>query len=113
MNKKLHTLFEGASHLPDPVGDPVIFCTGQFHDQLRARRLVLPAEGLCADHCAALHLFLCALCVSLHLRGGALSDRWNKKRTMLVCDSFAAATTLLILILLQKRRIWRCGICTY
>ena len=52
------------------MGDPVIFCTGQFHDQLRARRLVLPAEGLCADHCAALHLFLCALCASLHLRGG-------------------------------------------
>ena len=70
MNKKLHTLFEGASHLPDPVGDPVIFCTGQFPDQLRARRLVLPAEGLCADHCAALHLFLCALCFLSIFAGG-------------------------------------------
>ena len=39
---------------------------------------------------------------------GALSDRWDKKKTMLVCDTIAAATTVVTLILLQKGqlRIW-------
>lgn len=32
---------------------------------------------------------------------GALSDRWNKKTTMLLCDSIAAMTTIAVLILLQ------------
>lgn len=30
---------------------------------------------------------------------GALSDKWNKKHTMLVCDSTAALTTVLVLVL--------------
>ena len=30
---------------------------------------------------------------------GALSDRWDKKKTMLVCDTIAAATTVVTLIL--------------
>lgn len=33
---------------------------------------------------------------------GALSDKWNKKITMLVCDSVAALTTVVMLILLHK-----------
>lgn len=33
---------------------------------------------------------------------GALSDRWNKKITMLVCDSVAALTTVVMLVLLRK-----------
>ena len=39
---------------------------------------------------------------------GALSDRWNKKRTLLVCDLIAACTTVAALILLQggMLRIW-------
>lgn len=39
---------------------------------------------------------------------GALSDRWDKKKTMLVCDSLAALTTVVTLILLQTNmlRIW-------
>jgi len=36
---------------------------------------------------------------------GALSDRWNKKKTMLVCDSIAAVTTVIVLILLQSGRL--------
>ena len=30
---------------------------------------------------------------------GALSDKWNKKATMLACDSIAALTTVIMLIL--------------
>ncbi len=33
---------------------------------------------------------------------GALSDRWNKKKTMLVCDSLAALSTLVVLYLLKN-----------
>ena len=39
---------------------------------------------------------------------GALSDKWNKKATMLVCDTAAAITTIVMLLLLKKDalRIW-------
>lgn len=33
---------------------------------------------------------------------GALSDRWDKKKTMLVCDTLAAAVTLAVLFLLKS-----------
>ena len=46
--------------------------------------------------------------VLLSIFAGALSDRWNKKRTLLVCDLIAACTTVAALILLQggMLRIW-------
>ena len=39
---------------------------------------------------------------------GALSDRWDKKRTMLVCDALAALSTTLVLLLLKHDalQIW-------
>lgn len=39
---------------------------------------------------------------------GALSDRWDKKKTILVCDALAACSTLIVLLLLQADalRIW-------
>ncbi len=39
---------------------------------------------------------------------GALSDRWDKKKTMLVCDAAAAATTVAIVLLLHydMLQIW-------
>lgn len=43
--------------------------------------------------------------VLMSIFAGALSDRWNKKATMLVCDSLAAATTLIVLLLLQTQRL--------
>ncbi len=39
--------------------------------------------------------------VLMSIFAGALSDRWNKKVTMLVCDSFAALCTFVTLILLK------------
>lgn len=62
---------------------------------------------------SALQTALIAICsyapyVVMSIFAGALSDRWNKKMTMLVCDSFAALCTVIILILLQrgKLEIW-------
>ncbi len=39
---------------------------------------------------------------------GALSDRWNKKKTMLICDTIAALSTVAVLILLETNalEIW-------
>ena len=39
---------------------------------------------------------------------GALSDRWDKKKTMLGCDALAALSTLVVLLLLKtgQLRIW-------
>ena len=46
--------------------------------------------------------------VLMSIFAGALSDRWDKKRTMLVCDALAAACTLCVLLLLRGGllRIW-------
>ncbi len=39
--------------------------------------------------------------VLMSIFAGALSDRWNKKRTMLVCDLLAAVSTVGVLVLLK------------
>ncbi|MBO5145530.1 MAG: MFS transporter [Lachnospiraceae bacterium] len=39
--------------------------------------------------------------VLMSIFAGAISDRWNKKLIMLVCDSFAAVCTVLVLVLLK------------
>ncbi|MEK3674168.1 MFS transporter [Paenibacillus sp. FSL R10-2771] len=46
--------------------------------------------------------------VLLSIFAGALSDRWNKKATMLISDSFAALCTVTVLILMTmgKLQIW-------
>ena len=62
---------------------------------------------------SALTTSLLAICsyapyVLLSIFAGALSDRWNKKATMLLSDSFAALCTISMLILLttDKLQIW-------
>lgn len=43
--------------------------------------------------------------VLVSIFAGALSDRWNKKKTMLLSDSFAALCTVTVLILLKTGRL--------
>lgn len=43
--------------------------------------------------------------VLLSLFAGALSDRWDKKKILLVCDALAAMCTLFVLILLKEGRL--------
>jgi predicted MFS family arabinose efflux permease len=43
--------------------------------------------------------------VVLSIFAGALSDKWNKKLTMLFCDVFAAMSSVVILLLLQTGRL--------
>lgn len=55
---------------------------------------------------SALQTALLSICsyapyVVLSIFAGALSDRWDKKKTMLVCDIFAAFCTLVVLFLLK------------
>lgn len=40
--------------------------------------------------------------VIFSILAGTLSDRWDKKKTMLVCDTVAAVTTVVTLVLLQN-----------
>lgn len=55
---------------------------------------------------SALSTALLSICsyapyVAMSIFAGALSDRWNKKRVLLLCDSFAAVTTLAVLLMLR------------
>ena len=55
---------------------------------------------------SALQTALLSVCtyapyVLVSVFGGALSDRWNKKRIMLTCDLIAAGTTVLLFFLIQ------------
>lgn len=55
---------------------------------------------------SALSTALLSICsyapyVLLSIFAGALSDRWNKKATMLICDAAAALTTVGVLVLLS------------
>ena len=43
--------------------------------------------------------------VLLSMFAGSLADRWDKKKTMVVCDLFAALTTAAVLILLRGGRL--------
>lgn len=55
---------------------------------------------------SALQTALLSICtyapyVIMSIFAGALSDRWDKKKVMLVCDTFAACTTIMVLVLLK------------
>ena len=55
---------------------------------------------------SALQTALLSVCsyapyVLMSIFAGALSDRWDKKRTMLVCDLLAAASTVAVLALIR------------
>ena len=43
--------------------------------------------------------------ILLSMFAGALSDSWNKKRTMLACDSLAAISTIVVFVLLQTNQL--------
>lgn len=43
--------------------------------------------------------------VVMSIFAGALSDKWNKKRTMLICDLFAAMTTVAAFILIKNNAL--------
>lgn len=43
--------------------------------------------------------------VLMSIFAGALSDRWNKKCTILVCDSFAAVCTITVLVLFRSGKL--------
>lgn len=55
---------------------------------------------------SALETALLSVCsygpyVIMSIFAGALSDRWNKKRTMLVCDLLAALSTVMVFLLIR------------
>ncbi len=59
---------------------------------------------------SALQTALLSICsyapyVVMSIFAGALSDRWNKKRTMLVCDLIAALCTVAVFVLIRLDRL--------
>ncbi len=65
---------------------------------------------LYGDSGSALQTALLTVCsyapyVLMSIFAGAVSDRWNKKAVMLICDSFAAVCTVTVLILLKTGRL--------
>lgn len=55
---------------------------------------------------SALQTALLSICsyapyVIMSIFAGALSDKWDKKRTMLTCDTLAACSTIIVLFMLQ------------
>jgi MFS transporter, DHA3 family, macrolide efflux protein len=62
------------------------------------------------QHGSALITALLSICsyapyVIMSIFAGALSDRWDKKTTMLISDSFAALCSVAVLVLLQSGRL--------
>ena len=59
---------------------------------------------------SALKTALLSICtyapyVLMSIFAGALSDRWNKKRTMLSCDCIAAAGTVIVFLLIKTENL--------
>jgi len=59
---------------------------------------------------SALQTALLSICsyapyVTMSIFAGALSDRWNKKKVMLVCDTLAIFSTLVVFILLKMDQL--------
>ena len=78
------------------MADAGVFGAGQLHD------------GVCAGGVegSALSTALLTVCsyapyVVMSIFAGTLSDRWNKKSTLLTCDALAALTTIAVLMLLK------------
>ena len=82
----------------------VAFPTWQRHDKFRADIMLYEKTG------SALQTAFLSICsytpyVLMSIFAGTLSDRWDKKRTMLVCDTFAACCSVLVLILLKTNSL--------
>lgn len=59
---------------------------------------------------AALTICSYAPYVLMSIFAGALTDRFNKKKTMLGCDVFAAICTIIVFVLFRADRlmVWHC-----
>lgn len=104
MIQKLNTLFNGLHTFI------ILWATQGFSalgSSMTSYALVIWAYQQEGSALASSLLTVCSYApyVLLSIFAGALSDRWNKKLTMLVCDSFAALCTLSVLALLATRRL--------
>ena len=107
MIQKLNTLFDGLHTFI------ILWATQGFSalgSSMTSYALVIWAYQQEGSALASSLLTVCSYApyVLLSIFAGALSDRWNKKRTMLVCDSFAALCTLSVLVLLVtgQLKLW-------
>lgn len=78
-----------------------------FGSEMTACALNIWAYTITGSALSTAMLMVCSFApyILLSILAGALSDRWNKKKTMLVCDSVAALCTMIILILLWQNQL--------
>lgn len=102
--KKLNTLFGGLEHFLPLWATQSLSTLGS---SMTSYALVIWSYQQKGSALTTALLTVCSYApyVLLSIFAGALSDRWNKKATMLVCDSFAACTTLAVLVLLRTNRL--------
>ena len=100
MIQKLNTLFDGLHTFI------ILWATQGFSalgSSMTSYALVIWAYQQEGSALASSLLTVCSYApyVLASIFAGAFSDRWDKKKTMLACDSFAACCTVLVLILLK------------
>jgi len=49
----------------------------------------------------------------MSILAGALTDRWDKKKTMLLCDVLAAFTTFIVFVLIKTAIASVCSECFF
>ena len=62
-------------------------------------------KNLSALSTAALTICTYAPYVLMSIFAGAISDKFDKKRTMLICDALAALSTVAVFVLYRRRSI--------
>ena len=79
----------------------------QLGSSMTSFALVLYLYEKCGSALSTALLSVCSYApyILLSMFAGALSDSWNKKRTMLVCDSLAAISTIVVFVLLQTNQL--------
>lgn len=102
--KKLHTLFEGLHSFLILWATQSLSTLGSSMTNFALIVWSYQQKG------SALTTALLSICsytpyVILSIFAGALSDKWDKKKTMLVSDSLAALGTLVVLVLLKTDRL--------
>ena len=78
-----------------------------FGSSMTSFALVIWSYGQSGSALSTALLSICSYApyVLMSIFAGALSDRWNKKITMVVCDIFGALTTVAVLLLLKTGRL--------
>ena len=103
-------MYKFKSHFSGMRGFAILWSTQTFSalgSAMTSFALVLWAYRQSGSAVTTALLSVCSYApyVMMSIFAGALCDRWDKKRTMLLCDLFAALTTFCVLLLARAGRL--------